>query len=449
MNIQNRNQLSCKQGSVDEPVPLRIKITYIPFLILLVLKIGSPNSIFYDQLSYIVFFIWFFICFFFNPNTVASILSHTHYRILLVFLLYVFAINGYANGVFTAIKATGGKIQILSPIFMYEFYSRYKNKKANSVLLLIIIGIFVFFSIQAIHYLNLNPMLARDIISIGIDEVVMMGEGYALAYGLMTIVPCILFYLLIINSKHYKNIFVFKPKISKHFYVLAMLSTLLLFWYVILKSLFATSVLLTLFGCIVVILYVSYKLIQKRYFWGIVILSLIILLAFNQLLLNLVRVFLENNEYNFLAGKLDNLIDTISIANASFDHGMGARLLLYSSSLNVFLSNFIWGIGYKYNLDGGLMMSAGLGNHSEWLDTLATFGIFGMLFVWFIISARKAYHKRIGFQVAFLLFFVMGFVNPTHVFTIYFATFFLVPKIDDHFAQIAANNVTGRGSFAR
>ena len=216
---------------------------------------------------------------------------------------------------------------------MYEFYSRYKNKKANSVLLLIIIGIFVFFSIQAIHYLNLNPMLARDIISIGIDEVVMMGEGYALAYGLMTIVPCILFYLLIINSKHYKNIFVFKPKISKHF-MLAMLSHIVLVCHI--KIIVSISVLLTLFGCIVVILYVSYKLIQKRYFWGIVILSLIILLAFNQLLLNLVRVFLENNEYNFLAGKLDNLIDTISIANASFDHGMGARLLLYSSSLNVF-----------------------------------------------------------------------------------------------------------------
>jgi len=367
-----------------------------------------------------------------------------------VFLLYVFIINGYANGVFTAIKATGGNIQYLSPIFMYEFYSRYKNQKVNSLLLLIIIGMFVFFSIQAIHYLNLNPMIARDIISIGIDEVVMMGEGYAFAYGLAMIVPSILYYLLIIRSRHYKNIFLFKTKINKHFYMLIMLSILLLFCYVIFKSMFATAILLALFGCILVIYITSYKIIKNRYIFSMVILGLTIMfLVYNQTLLDLVYNYLENEGYGFIAGKLNNLINTATMTNVSYEHGMGSRLLLYLSSLNVFFNNFIWGIGYKYNLDGALMMSAGLGNHSEWFDLLATYGIFGIFFILFIISARKTYPKKMGFKIAFLLFFIMGFVNPTQVFTIYFTSFFLVPLIDDHFAQISAYNVAIRRSFKK
>ena len=104
---------------------------------------------------------------------------------------------------------------------------------------------------------------------------------------------------------------------------------------------------------------------------------------------------------------------------------LGVRFDLYLMSLDSFWNNPIFGLAHK-QMPGSEIM---VGNHSEWFDLLAKYGIFGLLMAFFFILVRKKYFKNKGFAIAFFLFFALGFINPLQVFTIYFAAFYYVPKI--------------------
>jgi len=434
MNIQNRNQLSCKQGSVDVPVPLRIKITYIPFLILLVLKIGSANSVYFEKLSYIVFFIWFLSCITFNLQTVITILKQKHYAILFIFLIYYFILGSVINGVFTAMKSLGGFIQHLSPIFMYEFYSIFENKKNNRMFLIMITGILIFFSIKAILALETDPLIARAIVAGNVNEEMMIGGGYSLAYALAIIVPALLYFII---SKNDKNpITVFKNIVFEKTQTLIMLLIVIFFCFVVIKSMYAISLLILIVGCFYAVLVASFT--RNKLLFGILIFLTITSLFLNQLLIHEFINYLNKFDPNLLIRKLIEVSDYIQNASDSYIDiygSFGGRISMYFDSLNVFLDNIIWGIAYKYELNQDMMMSAGLGNHSEWFDTLARYGIFGILYIWFLISVKKTYWGQKGFMIAYSIFFILGFFNPIHLFTIFFATFYFVPKLNKYFME--------------
>lgn len=416
------------------PVPLRIKITYIPFLILLVLKIGSANSVYFEKLSYIVFFIWFLSCITFNLQTVITILKQKHYAILFIFLIYYFILGSVINGVFTAMKSLGGFIQHLSPIFMYEFYSIFENKKNNRMFLIMITGILIFFSIKAILALETDPLIARAIVAGNVNEEMMIGGGYSLAYALAIIVPALLYFII---SKNDKNpITVFKNIVFEKTQTLIMLLIVIFFCFVVIKSMYAISLLILIVGCFYAVLVASFT--RNKLLFGILIFLTITSLFLNQLLIHEFINYLNKFDPNLLIRKLIEVSDYIQNASDSYIDiygSFGGRISMYFDSLNVFLDNIIWGIAYKYELNQDMMMSAGLGNHSEWFDTLARYGIFGILYIWFLISVKKTYWGQKGFMIAYSIFFILGFFNPIHLFTIFFATFYFVPKLNKYFME--------------
>lgn len=415
--------------------PLSIKLTYIPFLILLVIMIGNINDAYYNKIGYIAFFIWFFSCVICKPHTVVNIFSQKHYGILLIFLLYHFSITALTGGPLQAIKTTGAMIQIYSPIFMYEFYSRFEDKKYSRILFIIITGIFIFFSVKTLLFLEINPMAARDIISRGIDEVVMIGGGYPLAYGLAIIVPALFYYTILQNDKDYMSSFITKHKIANQVYRLILLFIIILFSAVIVKSMYAISFFLLIFGFILAIVFVLFNKFKKIYAFLIIISIVLVFFVTNGFFVDsfLNYVFTVQIFPVLMSRVIDviNIFQNMSI-NASND--VVSRSALYMDSVRLFFDNFIFGIGYEYSLDFVLMRAAGLGTHSEWFDTLAKYGVFGLFMIWFLISVRKIYFEKKGFKIAFLIFIILGFVNPVNLFTIYFATFYFVPKIPTYFA---------------
>lgn len=417
-------------------IPLGIKITYIPFLILLIFKIGHSNSADITNLGYIVFFIWFYICFIFNPKEVINVLRKKHYVILYIFLLYHFIIGITANGVWVATKSTGVFVQYLSPMFMYEFYSRFENKKFNSINLMLITGILVYFSVSTIFYLNIDPFFARDIFSSGVDEEVIVGGGYALSYGLTLIVPALLYYFIVIIRKRNKRFFLRDKVKVKYLYLLVLLITMLIFSYVILKSMFMISILITIFGFLcAIVLSLSNKITDKYLFWIMIFLSILFLLT-NELIFQFIESLLTD-DHDLIKLKLLAMRSSFEVGVDPYD-SLGGRVTLYINSLKIFLDNFFFGIGYQYKLDYLLMRDAGLGQHTEWFDILAVYGIFSVFLIWFIISwGKNIYSQKVGFRISFLCLLIVGFLNPIHLFTLFFATFYFIPTIDDHFNMMS------------
>ncbi|MEO7048017.1 MAG: hypothetical protein ABI091_22145, partial [Ferruginibacter sp.] len=99
----------------------------------------------------------------------------------------------------------------------------------------------------------------------------------------------------------------------------------------------------------------------------------------------------------------------------------------------VWIEHPIFGIGYEYGFSTPKMMAAGLGNHSEWLDSLATYGIFIIFLMIYLFKSKKVYRQNQGYKLALILFIITGFVNPIHLFNIYFVVFFFVPLLDNYF----------------
>ena len=300
--------------------------------------------------------------------------------------------------------------------------------------LIMITGILIFFSIKAILALETDPLIARAIVAGNVNEEMMIGGGYSLAYALAIIVPALLYFII---SKNDKNpITVFKNIVFEKTQTLIMLLIVIFFCFVVIKSMYAISLLILIVGCFYAVLVASFT--RNKLLFGILIFLTITSLFLNQLLIHEFINYLNKFDPNLLIRKLIEVSDYIQNASDSYIDiygSFGGRISMYFDSLNVFLDNIIWGIAYKYELNQDMMMSAGLGNHSEWFDTLARYGIFGILYIWFLISVKKTYWGQKGFMIAYSIFFILGFFNPIHLFTIFFATFYFVPKLNKYFME--------------
>lgn len=97
-------------------------------------------------------------------------------------------------------------------------------------------------------------------------------------------------------------------------------------------------------------------------------------------------------------------------------HHMGSRIYTLRVSWQTFLSNPFIGVGYKYGNTYSLLYQNGVGVHSEFLDSLAKFGIIGSVpYLYFFFSqiknlVRKSLY-RIGVPV-FATFLIMFVFNP-------------------------------------
>lgn len=98
------------------------------------------------------------------------------------------------------------------------------------------------------------------------------------------------------------------------------------------------------------------------------------------------------------------------MGSADSDASSSARLVRAQMSFNTFLDHPLFGITYMTsdieNLNGVI-----LGNHTEWIDDLALFGIFSFFLFSFLWNSAKAINKKSNIIVVILLFILLGFFN--------------------------------------
>lgn|GEM_PF-3348915 len=187
----------------------------------------------------------------------------------------------------------------------------------------------------------------------------------------------------------------------------------------------ATSI---VFLIIAVFIYFYFKLTYKKeaqeriiFFIATSILAVLIVLNLEKFLL-------------FISGKIDNYrlsIRLSEIANSlsgnNIDDGLslGTRIELYKLSITTFfksIKNFIIGVGYHTSTDLSLswLYSVGVGNHSEFLDLTARYGIIGVLIIYnFFRNFTKKMNNYNPFNndfkgdIVWIIFFLFSFVNNT------------------------------------
>lgn len=403
-----------------------IKLTLIPFMVLLFLKIGSANTSNIVNFSLILFYFWVLSILLVKPREVFKILKQKHYLALFVFIILLYIGYSYVNGLFTTIKFIGSFIQVFAPIFMYEFYSKFLSSKSLRNLIIIILGIYVYYSIKTILYLELNPLAARQIISIGLDDSLLIGGGFSLSYGFAILVPVLVY--LILNSSNFGVNVLFNKLISR----LLLVIVTILFITTIYKSMFTISFITMLLGS----LFVFYKMKKGKKSNNITLvlvflLSIFIIVIINQYLPS-IQSFLQTLD-TVIGYKLIAVFESFDQGQVVSDGGFKGRVDLYLESFYTWIENPFLGIAYKSDFNVLKMKEIGLGNHSEWFDLFAKYGLFAILLITYIFKPKNAYKKNKGHKLALLLFTVIGFLNPIHIFNIYFIVFFYAPLLDNYF----------------
>lgn len=232
-------------------------------------------------------------------------------------------------------------------------------------------------------------------------------------------------------------------KSSKKFPIIIAIA--LISFYLFLLNPRATTLILLVFAAISILLIhrapKSPKLRRSYYFRTGTLLLIITLVA----LLPLVS-FLGNVDNERLSARFSDIgvILQGGSINSLDDGSLAGRFLLGMTSLNTFIAsipNFIWGVGDNILIGEQYefydLLSLGIGNHSQFLDTLAKYGIIGgVIFINIVlgisrwlkrISVRESYYQYIDLFI--LVFFLQSILNNSFLADIFIIIFVVFPLL--------------------
>lgn len=176
---------------------------------------------------------------------------------------------------------------------------------------------------------------------------------------------------------------------------------------------------------------------RAYYIFSTVSLLLVAVIVF----IPLMSWLMEYLQSDRLADRLNDLVDfkqsggnLNNVEEGSFTE----RILLAQTSLNTFLSspvNILIGIGDHSQAFGGDLIKSGIGNHSEFIDVLARFGLVGAIVFWNItrkyyqmlksLSSKREILKYV--DVLFWIIIISGILNLLFVPTMLFFMYLVFP----------------------
>lgn len=311
-------------------------------------------------------------------------------------------------------------LMMFSPLVWYDSY---KNRiQSLPKVLYTIVGVWIFVSAAAIYMYNLvgdslGEAAARAIAS---DREAMggisIGGGYCIAYG-ASIFVCVISNLFI--SKHIHGFF------EKLFWALVLIVSVVL----VLKT---ESTITTLSMVIGVAFTIAYRENSRNK--KIAVLSLLFLFMVFVLCMQHIGDYLieyGRNTDGVSAQRLVSLGETLTGKGGDSEY-TSFRFLIPFQTLGTFIQNPIIGVSY---LHGNAYLSPelfGVGNHCEWSDALADYGLLGgipFLMVYYR-QAKESANTGIKLSIGWLIcFFLMGFFNPFRSFQSNIMFFFIIPAI--------------------
>lgn len=400
---------------------------------------GYYTGSFYNYIALFLFIMWVVIAFLEYPKALIYGLLKGKIIYFLLFLIFYFISSIIVGKLSYIAKYLGTFIlHFLSPMLVFNYYKR--REYLLRIVCKISLVIWLFFCIKAIIFYMNNPtaarILASDVTAFGNISI---GGGYGLGFG-SAILSVFFVDNLVSNLRINKNCF----KVI----TIIILSVLV----------FMTESTITTFG---MILGWSISLFSNIYFKKsnkyeayfqkkiLVLSSIIIAFSLIMIYINDIGTMLLNITNNKIDIVLFRRINRIAEKlvyfgkNVSTSNYVDERLQYVLQSVNTFLDNPIFGVGYKFGNVFNLSSSYGIGTHSAWFDSLASFGVIGG-FPYIMIYLSSFYEdKRRNYLPFHSYIFTTSFLclfNPFQTFQSCFALFFMIPGLSWYYTSIVSTN---------
>lgn len=365
-----------------------------------------------------LFVAWLTFVFVFTNHIFFKTINNKKYFLLFIILIYHFLIGGLSTTILKQFIYSAEFLLVFAPVILYDYFTQVNSKKIFLYLVFFILFTFSIYSLKTIFYLIDDPMAARSMVSSDKDQDVTIGGGFALAYGLATIVPC-LFYILIKQRK----------QLSK-FISAFLIGCVILFSVTVFISLFTISIVGMILGCLFVFFLKENKKVlvvfSKIFIIGALFYSILGPIVGNYLI--------ESGIFSnpILKQRSDEIAHILIGNQVSGTEDLSARVDLYNKSFSTFSEYPIFGVYHKAGNDYENLYSAGIGGHSDLLDYLGKYGLFGCsLIFYFLYLCYKDNSSSILLSLAWLIFIFFAILNPVISFTIFLVLFLLIPSINN------------------
>jgi hypothetical protein len=345
---------------------------------------------------------------------------------LFLYLLYAF-MTGLLVGEFSyEIKQFVAGFYLFSPILILNYYTR-KNEldiRRIDAIVICTLAIMLFYSYRAIRFYGQYTAAARYL-AMNKEKYgdIAIGGGYALAYG--SAILSILLLSMIIERRIDSG--------AKRIMALGM-------FFVCSLIVFATqstvAVVCWAISVVVAIVFSDKRMdrgnVNRIFIKLIVVLIASVAIFFSVEIIGKFIIWVASTQEGTFANRLRE-VGNMLIGEESFGSGYAfGRFTIPLKSLGTFFTHPLFGVSYKHGnnfLDSSLF---GVGQHGEWADALANYGVlFGTLFIAIYVRTVKEV-KRINPGISpawWVCFLLIGLFNPIRTFNANVIIFMVVPMI--------------------
>lgn len=400
--MNNEALIQRDPNSVRVPRSLFFCLFYIAIVFLDKVRL-SP------YVSYFVFIVWL-VSVFFENNKTLLLFRKKRYACFLIFLVYYLFAHIVGGGIILGFHNVLAMAATVSPILMFDIYKD-SNYKTHKIVVIFFLIIFLINSI-CLYKVAISSPLGLRLVNLAENDEFYLKDGFGQVYCLALFVPFLFYVLKHLDRKDFHSRLLFCPLVL----------SLLFFSLVVVRSLFTTAVVIMLLGITFTFFYDGKKWLLKSVITIFVILFLFIFLF--ELLFEFVGGF-DVPGFHIILEKM-NEVKSILISNGEDASDFGIRINLALSSFKTFTEHPIIGLtSCGGEVDD--LIDNGLGNHSEWVDFLALYGLFSVFMFAFIIKSIQEQKKIVHFHVIYILYLILGFLNPLFYFSQNCIAFFFVP----------------------
>jgi hypothetical protein len=377
-----------------------------------------------------LWFVWLFSVVVLDSQKLSKSLKSRKYSLFFIFLLFYFFTSAMGVGLSSGINRTIAFAEVCSPILMFDLYRKTSTKKMRFVVIFFVL-ILLFNAYFLYQTVNNNLWGLNGLRNIGdfFEENSALANVFHLLYAI-SMTTMMLFYIVIHNQTYLS----FK---KRGIVVCCLLLIIIFFSYIIIRSLYMTTLLSLIMGLFLSLMYGRQNWILK---------TLVILITFyvsfavlyDVVVPPLLQLAGDNGVLQMRFEEIHSLISGELMQGTT----MGARNDLAGNSWKTFLENPLLGINYKMN-DFDKFLYVTIGNHSQWIDDLARYGVFSIVLFSFIYKSMKPIWKDYPLFPLFAIYVFIGIFNPVFYFIQNSTIFFYLPMF---FAYLTRKAVNGNHS---
>ena len=391
-----------------KPVRFFSLIVFVFLVISELFPTGVQNMALY------MFLLWIVLSWIEFPGVFKESLSEKRYVYLLLFLVFFFLSTTFGKNLFQGFVYTLYMMRVVSPILMYDII-RKCDKKTQRLFVSTIIIVFVFYAFWMYSIVDIyGAELGLKNSILGTDSEERVNSAFGYIYSLPIIITTtVLSIRHLFNNRHANG--------SKWLSIVVLLSVAIYFFVLVFKSLFMTATILSIFGVCLGFFYHNGKHWVIKCGVAILLLSFVFIVMYENISSNVSQLGSTSTDQ-----RVEEIFFLLT-GKGSQAQDISSRGDLSNVSIKTFLKYPIFGANHlagheRYNNNL-------IGNHAEWFDLLALYGVFAFFLFYVIITSLKRQYKDKGSNVPAIMYILTGLLNPMFCLAVNVAVFVIAPLI--------------------